>query len=216
MFKSIIGEADSKFELGTKNAEELLAAILDFIKRDGFSAFFARFENAGLGDLANSWVGRDANTPISYEQTESAFGENTLRGFADKAGADYKTATEATAFMIPHIVDELTPSGTMPNDADLAAMLDGGLPAANTAGMVAGEPFDRVDASVGSAAVDEFAVDNSGDENPVLKWLLPLVILAILLVLGFWFCGKSTPVVTNINTNTKANTATVSNADAVQ
>lgn len=212
MFESIIGEADSKFELGSEKAGDLLAAILDFIKRDGFSGFFARFKNVGLGDPANSWIGTDANTPISNEQTESAFGEETLKGFSDKTGLDYKTATSATAFMIPHIVDQLTPSGTMPNDADLLAMIGGGLPAADAAGMVAGEPFDRVDASVGSAAIDEYAADDSGDENPVLKWLLPLIILAMLLAVGFWSCGKSTPVITNINTNS----ATLTNTNAVQ
>lgn len=211
MFESIIGEADSKFKLGGK-AEDLLAAITGFITRDGFSGLFARFENAGLGDLMNSWIGTDANTPISYEQTESAFSEDTLKSFADQSGIDYKTATTATAFMIPHIVDQLTPSGTAPNDADLPALIGGVLPAADAPKMVAGEPFDRVDASVGSAAVDEYAADDLANENPVLKWLLPLIILAMLLAVGFWFCGKSTPVVTNVNTNSAA----VTNTNAAQ
>lgn len=211
MFESIIGEADSKFKLGGK-AEDLLAAILDFITRDGFSGLFARFENAGLGDLMNSWIGTDANTPISYEQTESAFSEDTLKSFADQTGIDYKTATKATAFMIPHITNQLTPSGTAPKDVDLPALIGGGLPEIYAPEMVAGEPFDRVDASVGSAAIDEYAADDLGDENPVLKWLLPIIILAMLLVLGFWFCGKSTPVITNVNTNS----AIVTNTNAVQ
>ncbi len=201
MFESIIGEADAKFELGKEKAGILLTAILDFIKRDGFSGFAARFKDVGLGDLLNSWVGTDANTPISNEQTESAFGEDTLKSFADKTGLDYKTATSATAFIIPHIVDTLTPNGMMPNDANLAAMLGDSLPAANAVGAVAGEPFDRMDAAVGSSAVDEYAADDLANENPVLKWLLPLIILAIMVILGFWFCGKSTPVAMNVNTN---------------
>lgn len=220
MFESIIGEADSKFNLGKEKAGDLLAAILGLIERDGFAGFFARFENAGLGDLANSWISRDANTPISNEQLASALGENTLKNFADEAGTDYKTATSAAAFVVPHVIDELTPSGTMPHDADLTAMLGGGLPempATTAAANIAGEPFDRMDASVSSAAIDDFDGDDPANENPVLKWLLPLIILAIMVVLGYWFCGKSTPVVTNINTNTNTNTAkTNANADTTK
>ena len=208
MFESIIGEADFKFKLGGKKAGDLLAAILALIERDGFAGFFTRFENAGLGDLANSWVGRDANTPISDGQLESALGEETLKNFADQAGTDYKTATSAAAFIVPHVVDELTPTGVMPENDDLTAMLGGGLP--KTPSAIAGEPFDRMDASVSSAAIDDFDGDDLADENPVLKWLLPLIILAIMVVLGFWFCGKSEPVVTNVNTN--ANKSTNTNA----
>lgn len=213
MFESIIGEADSKFKLGKEKAGDLLAAVLALIERDGFAGFFARFENAGLGDLANSWISRDANTPISNEQLESVLGEDTLKNFADEAGTDYKTATSAAAFVVPHVIDELTPNGTMPDNADLTAMLGGGglpeMPAAATAANIAGEPFDRMDASVSSAAIDDFGGDDLANENPVLKWLLPLIILAIMVILGYWFCGKSTPVVTNVNTKTNA----IANAD---
>ena len=51
------------------------------------------------------------------------------------------------------------------------------------------------------------ALDGDGDGGSLLKWLIPLLLLGLLVVLGYWFCGKSPtpPVVTNTNVN-KANT----------
>lgn len=46
------------------------------------------------------------------------------------------------------------------------------------------------------------ALDGDGDSGGILKWLIPLILLAIIIILGYWFCGtKSTPVstVTNVN-----------------
>lgn len=222
MFESIISEAESKLNLDGK-AEALLPAILGLFtntKTGGFSGLLDRFKTAGLGDLANSWINTGANTPISKEQTESAIGEDALKVMSDETGLDYDKTTGATAFMLPRVVDELTPNGEVPDNKDLLGMITGflgGIGGAATA--YAGDKFDRVDASVSSSvdagkAVADKGVDAVGDvfdgdgegENSILKWLLPLLILGILVALGFWFCGKSTPVVTNGNTNmNKAN-----------
>lgn len=49
-------------------------------------------------------------------------------------------------------------------------------------------------------------LDTSGDSS-ILKWLVPLGLLGLIIALGFWFCGKSTPttVVTNSNGNANLN-----------
>ena len=199
MFSSIINEAGEKYGLGDK-AGGLVSALLALMtdpQNGGFAGFLNRFRQVGLGDLADSWVASGANTPISYEQTESAFGDETLRSIADKAGVDYKTATTATAHIIPHLVDDLTPNGTVPDDGDLLSRIGGYLSGTGGAAVgtsAAANTLDRVDASVSSTTGD-FAGGEAGDDNPVLAWLLPLLILGLLIIVGYSFCGgKSEPI----------------------
>ncbi|MDQ3180759.1 MAG: OmpA family protein [Acidobacteriota bacterium] len=254
MFDSIISEAREKFNLGDK-AGGLLSILLTLMtnKTDGgFSGFLERFREAGLGDIASSWVSSGANTPISNEQVETVFGEETLNDISDEVGLDYDTTTSATAFMTPHIVDNLTPDGVVPTDSDLLSRIGGFLTGIGGAaigglGMAGAATSDTVD-RIGTAAsgtidvgerrvaenvdmVDAGAVavaDKSGgalhsvsdtvdgDGDSILKWLIPLLLLGLLVVLGYWFCGKSpAPTVTNTNTNTnKVNTNANTNITA--
>src|SRR5687768_1173132 len=125
LFDSIAAEAREKFDLGDK-ANALLSILLAMIsdkENGGFSGFMQSFREAGLGSLASSWINSSANMPISYEQTETVFSEQTLREMSEETGLDYQTTTSATAFMIPHIIDELTPNGEIPNERGLLTML---------------------------------------------------------------------------------------------
>lgn len=113
-----------------------------------------------------------------------------------------------------------------------------------TAGAMAGGAVDRVDAAAGAsydagkAAVGKGVdmvggaagavgdkiggvmssvgdvFDGDGDESAVLKWLIPLLLLGLLVVLGFWFCGKSVPPATP-NTNTANANANKTNINSI-
>lgn len=75
---------------------------------------------------------------------------------------------------------------------------------------VIAENLDRIDA--GDIAVSDMKSNEDNqfddavdDDDSILKWLIPLILLVLLIVLGYWFCGKSatptTPTNTNVNTN---------------
>ncbi len=243
MFDSIINEAGEKFNLGGK-AGLVLSALLSAMTdgtRGGFAGFLEKFNRAALGNTSSSWIYSGANTPISNEQLESALGTETLNDIANQAGTDYDTATSATAFMTPRVVDALTPNGVMPEDNDLLAKIDGyltgvgGAPISATVGetgaataetfdrigtaatdtleadnRVVDEKIDRVDGATGitgdksNDALDRVEDDNDGDDSP-LKWLIPLLLLVLLLVMGYWFCGKSSEPVKPANVNANSN-----------
>jgi len=106
--------------------------------------------------------------------------------------------------------------------------------AASAAGAFTGNVVDRVDAAaeasyvkgketlaggIGAAgAVGDRvsgAMSSVGDGgNGAMRWLLPLIILALLVILGFWFCGRSsTPTApTNINVSMNRSVSNTSNA----
>lgn len=215
-------------------------------KSGGFGGFIDRFSSVGLGDTARSWITTSDNTPISNEQLESALGERTIASVADQTGIDRETATTALAGMIPTVVDDLTPDGDIPDESSLLSKIGGFLSdrggtvsgaAARAAGAFTGNVVDRVDAAAEASYVKgkEALADGIGTAgavadrvsggmsstvgssgNNVMTWLLPLLILALLVILGFWFCGRSTtptaPTNTNGNTNrvvSNVNTAAV-------
>ena len=127
MFDSIIRDVNEKFDLGDK-AGALVSAILALMTdsaNGGFAGFINRFRAAGLGDLAESWISSGANTSVSYEQLESALGEETLRGISEKVGTDYKTTVNASEYVIPHLVNDLTPNGEIPHENDLLSQVSG-------------------------------------------------------------------------------------------
>lgn len=253
LFDSVINEVKERFGLSTEKAGGLLAAVLGLIsdpKTGGFGGFIDRFSNAGLGDMVRSWVTTGDNTPLSNEQLESALGEGTIASVADQTGVDRETTTTAMAGMIPHLVDNLTPDGDIPDESSLLSKIGGflsdwggtiggvaagavgaaGAVASGAAGKVgdaAGATYDKgkevlkggIGAATGAAgavgdrmsgAMNSMGVNDDGS-NGIMKWLLPLIILGLLAVLGFWFCGKSSMPTTPANVNTNANNA-VSNA----
>lgn len=221
LFDSVVNEARSKFNLGDK-ANVLLSVLLAKMtdkSGGGLGGFLERFNAEGLSGVTSSWVNSGANTSISGEQLESALGRKTIQDVADKTGIDYETATSATAFMLPRVVDNLTPEGILPAENDLLSRAGTYLTADenSVAGVSAGNAFDRigtsatnvVDANRANAGdrigtedspqiIGESAntsaenIDNFGaaDDDSPLKWLVPLVILALLIISGYSFCGK--------------------------
>lgn len=190
----MIDEAAERFDLGDK-AGTLLSALLALIMdrgRGSFAGFLNRFGEVGLGDTAQSWVRSGANTSLSYEQLESTLGEETLQDISNQVGLEYKKTVSASAFMIPHIVDQISPNGVVPQDDDLLSRIGGYLTEAEE--LKPSETFDRTGSGAvagGSRAegIVETTSDYQAGENTMLNWLLPLILLGFLLIIGYTFCG---------------------------
>lgn len=90
------------------------------------------------------------------------------------------------------------------------ATVDAGKAVAGAVGDAAGAVGSKVSGALGSVGD---ALDGDGDSGGILKWLIPLLLLGLLIVLGFWFCGKDQKPAAPANTNTNAN-ANKSNANA--
>lgn len=201
MFDSIISESGEKYGLGDK-AGNLLSSLLNLItdqSQGGFSGFLDRFRKTGLSDALNSWIGKGENTTISGEQVEFALGTNLTAEMASQAGLDADVARASLGRMIPAVVSQLTPNGTVPTDDDLLSRIGGylsgiGGSTVSTTGVVTNEAFDRI----GTAAAENLAepeinlpeAADFNDDSP-LKRIIPIIILILLVAAGWAFCGKS-------------------------
>ena len=89
----------------------------------GLNGILAKFQSAGLGAQANSWVSTGPNQPVTPGQMSSALGSDTVAAMARKYGINPQMATTALAALLPVVIDHLTPKGHVDSGADLGAEL---------------------------------------------------------------------------------------------
>ncbi len=113
---------------------QMLQVITGMLGNDGgqggLGGLMAKFQQAGLGDAANSWVGSGDNQAITGDEMSSALGEGTMADLAAKMGMSEGDAAGSLAGMLPGLIDKLTPNGAAPagglgNSGDLMGMLGG-------------------------------------------------------------------------------------------
>lgn len=81
----------------------------------GLGGLMQRFEQAGLGNVAQSWVGNGPNQPIQPQQLEQVFGHDQINQWAQQSGMSSGGLLSQLAQFLPHAVDHLTPNGQMPS-----------------------------------------------------------------------------------------------------
>jgi len=94
--------------------------------KQGVAAVISKFQNAGLGQAVQSWVGTGNNAPISGDQVGQAFSPEQINGWAQQAGTTPDAMRDVLAQAVPHMVDHLTPGGQVPAQTqtpDLAGLL---------------------------------------------------------------------------------------------
>ncbi len=115
-----------------------LAALLPVVagmlgndnQQGGLGGLLEKFNQAGLGDVAKSWVGTGENAPISGDQLSNVLGGDMMSELAAKLGMSQGDAAGGLAQMLPGLIDKLTPQGQTPvggvgNSGDLMGMLGG-------------------------------------------------------------------------------------------
>ena len=84
-----------------------------------------KFGGGGLGHVAQSWVGKGANLPVSGAQIKSVLGSDVVASVAAKLGLSPEAAADKIAQILPGVVDKLTPDGIVPDPGALADKLTG-------------------------------------------------------------------------------------------
>jgi len=80
----------------------------------GLGELLNRFEQNGLGGLAQSWVGNGPNQAVSPDDVEQAVGSDTLDTLARETGMSREQLVSRLSAELPQAVDKLTPQGRVP------------------------------------------------------------------------------------------------------
>jgi uncharacterized protein YidB (DUF937 family) len=111
-----------------KSGNPLMDALLSLLLKGGamggLGGLVGKFTSAGLGGKANSWVGSGENEALDPDEVEQALGTDQLDKIASDAGMSRDEAKGALASMIPGLVDQASPGGSLPT-GDIAKSLKG-------------------------------------------------------------------------------------------
>jgi uncharacterized protein YidB (DUF937 family) len=118
LFDNIAGAVLGKM-MGDKGAMAQ-AALEMFNQHGGLEGVLEKFNQAGLGNVVASWVGKGENMPILPNQIAEALGGATIADMAVKLGLTPEMLSAQIAEHLPSVVDRLTPNGKVEaNSGDL-------------------------------------------------------------------------------------------------
>jgi len=107
---------------GAAGENPMLQVVMGLMNNSGgLSGLLGKFQQGGLGDLVQSWVGTGSNLPISAEQIQQVLGSGALGDIASKLGIQPEQAAGELSQALPNVVDKLTPGGQLPAEGDLMA-----------------------------------------------------------------------------------------------
>ncbi len=86
----------------------------------GLGGLLSQFQQAGLGNIAQSWIGNGANQPVSPQQLQNVFGENQVQDMANQAGMNQGDFLSQLSQHLPHAVDQMTPNGQVSDEGSMS------------------------------------------------------------------------------------------------
>ena len=97
----------------------LLPVVVGMLANDGqggggLGGLMDKFNQAGLGDLLQSWIATGPNPAISGEQLGQVLGVDTVDQIAAQWGVAPGEAAGQLAQALPGLIDRLTPEGHAP------------------------------------------------------------------------------------------------------
>jgi len=100
---------------------QLLALATEFVNNQpgGLNGLVQKFEQGGLGDVVQSWVGNGDNQSISPDQLHNVLGSDVVSNLAQKVGMQPDQVSGLLAQVLPHVVNAGTPNGEVPSGGQI-------------------------------------------------------------------------------------------------
>ncbi len=86
----------------------------------GIGGLVSKFEQAGLGHVAQSWVGNGPNQSVSPGQLQSVFGQDQVQSMASQAGMQPHDFLSQLSQHLPNAVHGMTPDGQLPDEGTMS------------------------------------------------------------------------------------------------
>jgi uncharacterized protein YidB (DUF937 family) len=103
----------------------LLPLAMRWVQRNGgIGAVLQRFRQKGFGQQAQSWVATGDNQQLDAEAVNEVVGRDELSRLSQQLGVPQQDVAQGFAEILPEMVNQLTPQGSVPADAD--HVLEGG------------------------------------------------------------------------------------------
>lgn len=104
---------------------KLMEGAMGLLSKDspigGVQGLLANFQNAGMGDAVQSWLGDGANKAVAGADIEQALGGDVVQQLAEKANMDPSEASGVLSEALPAMIDKVTPNGAA-QDMDFGSL----------------------------------------------------------------------------------------------
>jgi uncharacterized protein YidB (DUF937 family) len=86
----------------------------------GLGDLLKQFQQNGLGDVANSWVGKGPNKDISTTDLARSIGADDIDALSRRFGVSRDDLLDGLSHELPGVIDQLTPNGRLPTPDEAA------------------------------------------------------------------------------------------------
>jgi uncharacterized protein YidB (DUF937 family) len=109
---------------GTLSSGLVLSQIVSMIQSrpGGLGGMLQSFQQGGLGQLVQSWIGTGQNLPVSADQLHNTLGSDWLSKVSQMTGLPQGDVEQHLTTILPQVVDHMTPNGQLPQ-GDLSSEL---------------------------------------------------------------------------------------------
>jgi uncharacterized protein YidB (DUF937 family) len=109
---------DMLAKLGGQGGQEGgLGALSKLVNSNGgLQGLTSKLSSGGMGQQVQSWVGHGKNEPVAGQQVQEALDTDSLNQLAQQTGQTPEQASAQVARVLPEMVNQATPQGTMPSD----------------------------------------------------------------------------------------------------
>lgn len=178
VFDDVIEDVAGRFGLGAK-AGPLMREVVQLVTGSpgGIGGFIDKLRSAGFGSQITSWLGKSDGTVLTAPQVQTALGGSVLNGIANRVGITGSVAGTAIGYLLPKVIGQLTPGGTIPSS--LPSWVSGYL------GQTATARTERVAPR---------AVNVIRDSPHLARWLIPVLVgLGVLGLIWYLVSGVHRP-----------------------
>ena len=90
---------------------------------DGLGGLIKQFQQKGLSDTVDSWVGTGKNKSVAPDEVSVALGGDVVDELASRTGLTRDQVVTELARMLPNVVDKLTPDGRLPTRQEVMRLM---------------------------------------------------------------------------------------------
>ncbi len=88
----------------------------------GLNDLLKQFQQSGLGNAVNSWVGNGPNKTISADDLAKVLDSDQIKTLMAHAGLSRDQVLNALSEHLPGLVNEMTPDGRLPTEQEVSRM----------------------------------------------------------------------------------------------
>ena len=89
----------------------------------GLGDLLNQFQQKGLGDQADSWVGKGPNKQVAPGDLGNALGADQIEALTSQSGLSRDELLQGLSKFLPDVVNHLTPDGRLPDENELSGRL---------------------------------------------------------------------------------------------